>query len=262
MHLALDRAAVGADDDVAVAAQFGEVAVFEIDDLAGDLQQRGGVGGCVHAVLADAQQQRRAAARDDDAEGVGLGDHADGVGADEIDGGLAHRLEQVGVALQLVVDQVGDSLGVGLGLEDVALALQVGLDRLEVLDDAVMHHGEAAGDVRVGVALGGHAVGGPARVGDADVGGELARIGQRSELGHAAAGAQAGELAGEHGEAGGVIATVFELAQAFEQDRDDVVGCDCGDDATHGGASLSVFGFGAEGGSGGTRWRQRLSAAA
>ena len=58
VFLAFDRAAVGARHAEAVAAQLGEVAVLEIDHAAGHLQQRGGVGGGIHAVLADAEQQR------------------------------------------------------------------------------------------------------------------------------------------------------------------------------------------------------------
>jgi hypothetical protein len=178
-------------DAVAVEGELGHVAVFEVDHLAGDLQQRGGVGGGVVAVFADAQQQRRALAGDDGAAGVGLGEHADGVGADEFGDGGAHRVEEVGDGLELVVEQVGDGLGVGLGREGVALGLQLAAQLFEVLDDAVVHHGEAAGDVRVGVALGGHAVGGPAGVGDADVGGQLGGVGLGGQFGHAADGAQA-----------------------------------------------------------------------
>jgi hypothetical protein len=69
VHRALDRGAVLQGDAVAVEGELGHVAVFEVDHLAGDLQQRGGVGGGVVAVFADAQQQRRALAGDDGAAG-------------------------------------------------------------------------------------------------------------------------------------------------------------------------------------------------
>ena len=237
VHRALDGGAVGEGDAVAVEGELGHVAVLEVDHLAGDLQQCGGVGGGVVAVLADAQQQRRALAGDDGAARVGLGEHADGVGADELGDGGTHRVEEVGDALELVVEQVGDGLGVGLGREGVALGLQARAQLGEVLDDAVVHHGEAAGDVRVGVALGGHAVGGPAGVGDADAGLEAGGVGLGGEFGHAADGAQAGELGLafglQDGQAGGVIAAVFQLAQTFEQHGDDVATGNGGDDATH-----------------------------
>jgi hypothetical protein len=93
----------------------------------------------------------------------------------------------------------------------------------------------------VGVALGGHAVGGPAGVGDADLGAQVGGIGLGGKLGDAADSAQALQLAVlEHGEAGGVIAPVFELAQALKQHGDDVATGNGGNDATHGGGLSDV----------------------
>src|SRR2546429_5057390 len=42
-----------------------------------------------------------------------------------------------------IVDAVGDDLGVGLGGEPVAAALEIGTQLLVVLDDAVVHDREA-----------------------------------------------------------------------------------------------------------------------
>ena len=72
-------------------------------------------------------------------------------------------------SLHLALDQVRDDLGVGLGLELVALRLQLLLQLEVVLDDAVVHDDDAAGAVavRMRVFLGGAAVRGPARVADA-----------------------------------------------------------------------------------------------
>jgi hypothetical protein len=157
--------------------------------------------------------------------------------------GDAHGLEEVGGGLEGVVEQVGDGLGVGLGGEFVALGTQLGAQLFEVFDDAVMHHGEAGGDVGVGIALGGHAVGGPAGVGDADLGAQVGGIGLGGKLGDAADGAQALQLAVlEHGEAGGVVAPVFELAQALEQHGNDVATGNGGNDATHGGGAFQMLG--------------------
>ena len=71
--------------------------------------------------------------------------------------------------LQATGDQVGDHLGIGRGLELVALALQDLLERLEVFDHAVMGQGQDAVPSNMGmcVDVGGHAVGGPAGVADA-----------------------------------------------------------------------------------------------
>ena len=60
----------------------------------------------------------------------------------------------------------------------VSVLLQPGAERLEVLDDAVVDHRDPTVAVlmRVGVAIGGGAVRGPARVAHRDVAGELAGL--------------------------------------------------------------------------------------
>jgi len=68
-------------------------------------------------------------------------------------------------------------------------------------------------------------------VGDAGAGRQS--LGPRREFGHAADGAQAMHAPVMDGEAGRVVAAVFELAQAFDQDGDDVAVSDRGDDAAH-----------------------------
>ena len=71
-----------------------------------------------------------------------------------------------------VSNELCDDLRVGLGLEPEALGLEEGLDVLVVGDDPVVDDDEAvvvARGLRVRVALGGLAVGGPAGVRDAHV---------------------------------------------------------------------------------------------
>jgi hypothetical protein len=78
---------------------------------------------------------------------------------------------------QVVVDEVRGNFGVGLGLELVALRDQLVLERLIVLDDAVVNDGDAiAGQVRVRVRLGDAAVRGPTRVRDAEPARERLRV--------------------------------------------------------------------------------------
>ncbi len=84
MHRAFDRGAVEAGDRDAGCGQLGDIAVFQIDHVAGDLQQRRGVGGGVVAGVGEAEQQRRAFAGDDDLAGLLVVDDGDGVGADEL----------------------------------------------------------------------------------------------------------------------------------------------------------------------------------
>ena len=91
----------------------------------------------------------------------------EGVDARELPEGAAHRaLEAAVVELG---HEVGHDLGVGLGDEAVARALQALLQGQVVLDDAVVDDHDLSGRVlvRVGVLLGGPAVGGPSGVADA-----------------------------------------------------------------------------------------------
>jgi hypothetical protein len=81
----------------------------------------------------------------------------------------------------------------------------------------------------------GYAVRRPARVRDAGVAGSLRFIDLRGQFGNPADRAQALQAAGvDQGQPGRVVAAVFELAQAFEEDGDDIAVSDRGNDATHG----------------------------
>ena len=73
------------------------------------------------------------------------------------------------------------SLSVSL-CEDAALGLHLLAQRLEILDDAVVDDGDAADDVRMGVADGRRAVGRPAGVGDADRAGQRLGSSSRARL--------------------------------------------------------------------------------
>jgi hypothetical protein len=134
-----------------------------------------------------------------------------------------------------VVHQVGDDLGVGLALEDVALGLQLGAQLFVVLDDAVVHQGDlVAREVRVGVGHGRRAVGGPAGVGNADQALHVILVDLLAQLGHAGGGAGAAQRAAlDDGHAAGVIAPVFQALQALDQDGNHIGRADGADDATH-----------------------------
>ena len=81
----------------------------------------------------------------------------------------AARTASSRLPFEVLLDQVRDDFGVGLGLEDVAFVLQLLLERQVVFDDAVVHHDDVARAiaVRMGVLFGGAAVRGPAGVADA-----------------------------------------------------------------------------------------------
>ena len=63
--------------------------------------------------------------------------------------------------------------GVGFGLEDHALTFQRFAQFAKILDDAVMHDGDALGRMRMRIVLGGPAVGGPAGMADAGAAGSV-----------------------------------------------------------------------------------------
>ena len=137
---------------------------------------------------------------------------------------------------EMLVDTVGDDLGIGLGGEGVALGFELRPKLVVVLDDAVVDEREAVGrDVRMRVALGGHTVGRPARVGDTEVAvgrGSVDRILQSLDLTDRA---HALEVAGsvDDRNACRIVAAVLETPQALDEHRDDVTVGDCADDSTH-----------------------------
>ena len=82
--------------------------------------------------------------------------------------------ELLATSAALLLDEVGDDLGVGFGDELVALGEQFGLEGEVVFDDAVVDDDEGAGAVAMGVGVffRGAAVGGPAGVADAEGAGD------------------------------------------------------------------------------------------
>ena len=107
-----------------------------------------------------------------------------------------------------------------------------------ILDDAVVDDDEGAGAVAVGmgVLFGGTAVGGPAGVADAEGAGEGVVGDEGFEVAELAGGAAELHVAvggAGDGDAGGVIAAVFEAAQAFDDDGHGRIGANVSDDSTH-----------------------------
>ncbi|MNE37016.1 hypothetical protein D3C80_1308540 [compost metagenome] len=210
------------------------VAFFEVADLLGEGTDRQGVRAEIHLALAPAYDQGAAAtgaqdqlvlALDQDGEGIGAG-QAVQRGLEGVQRGQARR--------QLVVQQMGHDLGVGLALEDAALGLQLGLQLGEVLDDAVVDQADAAGLVRVGVGGRGGAVGGPAGVADADGPGQGFGGQDGLQFADLALGAAALDAAvDDGGDAGGIIAAVFQPLQAVDQTGNDGACARDADDAAH-----------------------------
>ena len=87
----------------------------------------------------------------------------------------------------------------------------------------------------MGITFGGNAVGGPAGVGDADVGLELAIIGQGRQFADPPGGAEPHQFGlTKHRQSRRIVAAVFKFAQSFQEHRNDVAGGNGGHDATHG----------------------------
>ena len=135
---------------------------------------------------------------------------------------------------QVEIDQLRHHLGVGVAFEALAGGGQFRLQFRVILDDAVMHHRHARGGVRVGVALVGNAVRGPAGVADADAAGQRVGLQQRFQIGQLALGAAALDPAiHQGGDAGRVIAAIFQPTQSLDQRRGDLALANDADDAAH-----------------------------
>ena len=232
-----DRCAVGAHDAEAMPGDFGDVAILEIDHRPRHLQQCRSIGGGIAAIRCAAQEQRRAALCGDYPL-LALPQHADGIGADQFRGSTAYRFEQVRHGLQGVIEQMRDGLGVGIRDEDVAQSgkhpPQFGI----VLDDAVMNHRQPPRDMRMGIALRRHTMGGPARVGDAGTCREALYLG--GKLGHPAVAAQAYQARIEQRQSGRIVAAVFQFFQTLDEDGNNVAISNRRDDAAHEQTPLSV----------------------
>ena len=149
----------------------------------------------------------------------------------------------VAVGVQVLLDQVGDDFGVGLGAELVAFLDQLALQADVVLDDAVVHDNDLAGAVamRMGVLFGGTSVRGPAGVADAV--GAVERLQaddlfQIAQLALGAAHLQPFAVAGNR-DAGRVIAAILQPPQAVDDDRHHPLLPNITDNATHSSAPWS-----------------------
>ena len=231
-----DRLVCRAPHADGIAADVHQVAFLEEDEPVRHGTQRQDVRGDEILLDADSDDERAAEARTDHASGFVAADDADRVGALEALDRRAHGGQQVPFLLVVVVDEMDDDLGVGLRLEAVARRDHLVAQRLEALDDAVVHEGDAAvGDVRMRVRLARSAVRGPARMrdpGGAAQGALPDAVGQGTDLPQGASAIDARPV-GDYGQSRGVVAPVLEPLQALEQDARDVPIGDGADDSTH-----------------------------
>src|SRR6266704_4911480 len=140
---------------------------------------------------------------------------------------------------------MGHDFRVCFGGERVTFLLQLFLELEVVLDNAVVDDDDFAGAVamRMGVLLSRTAMRGPARRTDAvsaikrRFGDDLFEI---AELARGAADLQLAILPHD-GDARGIVATIFELAQAFYDNRNNLLGPDIADYPAHARSLLTAF---------------------
>ena len=235
--------AVEVGNPVAIRGDHHGLVLTEFDGVAGVGDERRDIGTQEHFTVADPDDQWRRAPRSHDGAGiVGMGEdqcemafesaHDRQRGADEIPGGGTLA---IGAGHQMHGD-----LGVGVAAELHAVGLKFAAQRGVVLDDSVVHHGEVTGGVamRVRVAVGRAAVGGPAGVADAGRSTPLAGVGLAgvglagiglAGIGLGQCGLQVRQAASpaanrepalpvEDGQSGGVITPVLHPAQGVDDD--------------------------------------------
>ena len=201
----------------AAAVQDHPVAFLQIGDLVGERRQGQSVRAEEHLAFAEADRQRRAASRPDQqivapVEQEGERESTAQAGQSGRNG-LARRL----AGFEFIGHQMGHDLGVGFGREIVALGDEFVPQFAEVLDDAVMHDGQALAGVGMRIVLARPAMRGPARMADADRTAQgLFRQAQR-EVTQLSRRAPPGQHAiFERGDAGRIVAAIFQSLQGID----------------------------------------------
>ena len=174
-------------------------------------------------------------ARADEEARVVVVDHDEREVALELVEREAHGLDEV--AFVVVLDEVRDRLGVGLGRERVAVRDEIRRELAVVLDDAVQDDRELRGVAsceRMRVRFGHPAVRRPASVAEAGRRGRAVRAGPRLQVVERADRADVVEtMALEERDSGRVIAAVLQALEALEQERLALTRPDVSDDPAH-----------------------------
>ena len=206
----------------ALARKHGRVAVLEIRNRVGEGSERDGVGAEIHFTVAIADRERRALARADEEVVLAREQEGERECAPQPRHRSRHRVGRRAAVLHLPRHEVGDHLGVGLGAELRARFFQFLAQLAEILDDAVVDNGKVLSGVGVRVAFGRPAVGRPAGVADTDGAGERLTREPGLKIAQLAFGPPSDELAAfQRGDAGGVVAPVFEPLERIDQQTRD-----------------------------------------
>ncbi|KAG1488287.1 hypothetical protein G6F52_013976 [Rhizopus delemar] len=106
MHVALDRLVMLVEDAHPGAADLGRVTLFQENHLAGGRDHRRDIGGNEVLAFTQADQQRAAHARADEALRLGTADHGQCVGTGQFLHRVLQRQQQVITLLEVMMDQV------------------------------------------------------------------------------------------------------------------------------------------------------------
>ena len=236
VYRTINGAAVLVHDPHFIDLQIDHITVFQIDDLIGRAGQCQGIRCQEVFVLAHAHHQGRTMASTDHTVRLVLTEHGNGVSARQATDDLLHGLEQITVVQ--VVDQVSDHFGIGLALEHVANALQLGAQFVVVFDDAVMHQRNTcfalAGEMRVSIVSSRRAVRCPAGVSNAGKALQMICLDLFLQLGHALSTACPQQLALRmNSNAARIVAPVLQTLQTFQQHGNNIALRHSANNSTH-----------------------------
>ena len=213
---------IEAGDIVAVTRERGHLLIFKVNEPVSILHDGRGVRRQEIFAIANAHRERAALARSKDSAGLVGADDAEAIGPHHpFEGGLDGLLGREALFLIYALEETGQDLGVGLGLEGVTFLGQAGFDLAVVLDYAVVDHDELAvhGDVRMGVDIVWLSVRRPPGVADADGAAYVLALDLLEQVCHFAPALKDAEpILAHHGHAGRVIAPIFKPLKAFYYD--------------------------------------------
>src|SRR5581483_3942537 len=173
LHLPRNRTAIEIGQLHASWRDYSEVAVAQEEEIARVIKNRRHIGGNKVFVVAQTDHGRWAVASCNDFVRFIDRDHSQSENASQLANRFANRFLEGRPAVaglqEVLLDQVGDDLGVGFGDKLVTFFDQLALECNVIFDDAVMHNHNAAGAIamRVRIFFGWASVRGPARVPDA-----------------------------------------------------------------------------------------------
>ena len=206
----------------ALGRELGQLAVVHDHHVARGVDHGDDVAGDVGALHALAHHQRGVLARGHDGARLVGGHDGQRIGAHQTLACGTNGGQQVGRAVaQRLLDQMRHHLGVGVAGEGMPRGLQLLAQVGEVLDDAVVHHGDAAvaAGVRMGISLARTAVGCPTRMSDAAGAFEVEMPQRVRQAGNLALAVHHLELAVlVDGHSGAVVAAILKARQALDQD--------------------------------------------